>query len=57
MSAVYTPEQRDRILSGVPMGRLGRPEEVANAILFLAAEDASFVTGETFNVNGGSFMV
>jgi NAD(P)-dependent dehydrogenase (short-subunit alcohol dehydrogenase family) len=36
-----------------PMGRLGRPEEVAKAVLFLASEDASFITGTTLLVDGG----
>jgi 3-oxoacyl-[acyl-carrier protein] reductase len=57
MTAVYEREQVDRIVGSTPMGRFGRAEEVAHAILFLASDEASFITGETLNVNGGSFMV
>lgn len=44
------------ILEKVPVGRLARPEEIARAILFLADEDAGFITGETLSVNGGLYM-
>jgi NAD(P)-dependent dehydrogenase (short-subunit alcohol dehydrogenase family) len=39
---------------GHPMGRVGRPEEIANAILFLASDEASFISGNTCVVDGGS---
>ncbi len=45
-----------QILAGIPVGRLGEPEEVARAVLFLVAEEASFITGETLSVNGGQYM-
>lgn len=48
-----TPEGRAMIEGLHPMKRLGTPEEVANAALFLASDEASFVTGETFSVDGG----
>jgi 3-oxoacyl-[acyl-carrier protein] reductase len=48
--------QRAAILSGVPIGRMGRPEEVAAAVLYLASEEAAYVTGATLNVNGGGDM-
>lgn len=51
------PQQiRDGIVAQVPVGRLGRPEEIARAVEFLAAEDAGFVTGANLPVNGGLFM-
>lgn len=45
-----------QILSQIPVGRLGEPEEVARAVLFLAADEASFITGETLSINGGQYM-
>ncbi len=49
-------EDRSRILGNIPLGRLAQPEEVAAVIAFLASDDASYVTGVTIDVNGGSFM-
>jgi 3-oxoacyl-[acyl-carrier protein] reductase len=40
----------------IPLGRIGKPEEVASAILFLCSEGADFIVGEAINVNGGTFM-
>lgn len=46
----------DQIISTIPMKRLGRPEEIARAVIFLADEGASFITGETLSINGGHNM-
>lgn len=48
-----SPEQFDRLLEKIPMGRVGRPEEVADLILFLSSERSSFITGQCFNITGG----
>jgi 2,3-dihydroxy-2,3-dihydro-p-cumate dehydrogenase len=45
-----------RATAAIPMGRPGRPEEVAAATLFLASEESSFITGQVLSVNGGSTM-
>lgn len=45
------------ILPQIPVGRLGRPEEIARAVVFLAAEEASFITGSTLSINGGQYMI
>lgn len=45
-----------QIVAGIPVGRLGEPEEVARSVLFLAADEASFITGETMSINGGQYM-
>jgi len=45
------------VLPLVPLGRLGEPEEVARCVLFLASDDASFITGSTLTANGGQYMV
>jgi NAD(P)-dependent dehydrogenase (short-subunit alcohol dehydrogenase family) len=50
-------EEREKILRNIPLGRPAQPEEVAAAILFLASEDASYITGACIDVNGGSFMM
>jgi acetoacetyl-CoA reductase len=44
------------IVAGIPVGRLGEPEEIARAVVFLAADEASFITGETLSINGGQYM-
>jgi NAD(P)-dependent dehydrogenase (short-subunit alcohol dehydrogenase family) len=48
-----TEENKARLASGVPLGRLGRPEEIARAILFIASDAASFVTGQILTADGG----
>jgi 3-oxoacyl-[acyl-carrier protein] reductase len=57
MTAALTPEQRERLLGAVPMGRIGTPEDVAACTLFLAGEGAGYVTGQTLHVNGGLAMI
>jgi glucose 1-dehydrogenase len=47
------PDEMKELLSEIPLGRMGKPEEVANLALFLASEDSSYVTGSTFFVDGG----
>lgn len=56
MHAPLTSEQRAMVAGRVLMGRFGRPEEIANAGLFLLSDAASFVYGESFNVGGGVLM-
>lgn len=47
---------QDRVIAMTPMGRTGQPHEIASVIAFLASDDASFVTGHTYNVDGGTAM-
>jgi 3-oxoacyl-[acyl-carrier protein] reductase len=56
MSAQWSEERRKEIIASIPLGRLGKPEDVANAVLFLVSDDASFITGEILDVNGGALM-
>ncbi len=46
---------REKIIAQIPVGRLGKPEEVAHAVCFLAAENSSFITGSNLSINGGQY--
>lgn len=56
MSAQWSEEKRKEIVASIPLKRLGKPQDVARAVLFLASEEASFITGEILDVNGGALM-
>jgi len=49
-------EERREVLSAIPLGRLGTPEEVASVVVFLASDESSFITGITIDVNGGWYL-
>jgi acetoacetyl-CoA reductase len=47
---------RQKIIAQIPVGRLGRPEEIAHAVAFLTSEDSSWITGSNLAINGGHYM-
>jgi 3-oxoacyl-[acyl-carrier protein] reductase len=57
MTDALTPEQKARIGGAIPMGRLGAPEDVAASVVFLASDQAGYITGQTIHVNGGMAMI
>jgi 3-oxoacyl-[acyl-carrier protein] reductase len=56
MSAEWSEQKRREVIAGIPLRRMGRPEDVAGAAAFLASDAASFITGEILDVNGGALM-
>jgi 3-oxoacyl-[acyl-carrier protein] reductase len=56
MTAVLTDEQKQKMMVKVPLNRLGQPQDIANAVKFLASDDASYITGQVIRVNGGMYM-
>lgn len=56
MTRALSEAQRSALLNQIPLGRLGLPQDVAQAVLFLASPAAAYITGETLHVNGGMYM-
>ena len=56
MTAHLEGETREKMVAAIPLGRLGSPEDVAQAVLFLAGDSAAYITGEVLKVNGGMYM-
>jgi 3-oxoacyl-[acyl-carrier protein] reductase len=57
MTEVLPPEQTERLKAAIPAGRMGTPADIAAATLYLASEEAAYVTGQTLHVNGGMAMI
>ncbi len=57
MTEMLDEKQRENLLGQVPVGRLGTPDEVASAVIYLATSEASYLTGSTLHVNGGMAMI
>jgi len=56
MTQVLSAEAKTSFMSSIPLGRMGSPEDVANAVAFLASDSASYITGQTIHVDGGMLM-
>ncbi len=57
MTDILADAQKEHLLKGIPMGRMGNPEEIAAAVAFLASDNAGYITGQTIHVNGGMAMI
>ena len=57
MTEALSDEQKEMMLKKIPVGSVGKPEDIANCVAFLTDEKASFITGSTININGGMLMV
>ena len=57
MSQIFTPEAQEKAAKAYPLRRLGKPEDVASAVIFLASDAATFITGQTISVSGGYTMM
>ena len=56
ITKAFSPEAMERLLTRIPLRRLGKPEDMAAAVAFLASDDASFITGLLMDINGGMYM-
>ncbi len=56
MTKSLSDEQKEKLLSHIPLSRLGNPLDIAKAVVFLASDDADYITGETIHINGGMLM-
>jgi 3-oxoacyl-[acyl-carrier protein] reductase len=57
MTDALTEQQKERITQGIPLGRIGSGAEVAASVVFLASDEAAYITGQTLHVNGGMAMI
>ncbi|WP_286884572.1 3-oxoacyl-ACP reductase FabG [Aneurinibacillus sp. UBA3580] len=56
MTSVLGDDTRESLLTQIPLGRLGKPEDIADTVAFIASEKASYITGQVFHVDGGMYM-
>ena len=56
MTGELSKDQQAELLNQIPIGRMGSPQDIANAVNFLISDGASYITGETLNINGGMYM-
>jgi len=56
LKVVFSDKELEGMARGIPVGRPGRPEEIAATVSFLLSDDAAFITGQTIHVNGGSYL-
>ena len=57
MTDVLTDDQKQKIMGAIPLGSMGTPADIAGACVYLASEEARYVTGQTLHVNGGMAMI
>ena len=57
MTDILNEAQKENILTAIPMRKMGTPEDIAAAALFLSSNEANYITGQTFHINGGMFML
>jgi len=56
MTDALTDEQKDKMAANIPAGKLGQPDDIASAVVFLASDESAYITGTTMHVNGGMYM-
>ena len=57
MTKELSENLKEQMVSSIPLGKLGKPDDVANMVCFLASKEAEYITGQTFNVDGGMVMI
>jgi 3-oxoacyl-[acyl-carrier protein] reductase len=57
MTAELSDDRKEDILRSISVGRLGKPDDIAGAVCFLASDKASYITGQTIHINGGMLMI
>ena len=56
MTAAMPEKAQEHVLASIPLGKMGEPKDIANAVLFLASDKASYITGQVIHVDGGMVM-
>jgi 3-oxoacyl-[acyl-carrier protein] reductase len=57
MTDILNEAHKEKLLSSIPCGKLGKPQDIANGVVFLASDEAEYITGQTLHINGGMAMV